>query len=116
MKYVPKEIDQNVNRPKEHPLVDFVWLIVGTAVGIAILVFLAVQLSSSVADRISMEKEVELVDNQFGWKGKEGNTPRQLALRPRVRRRIFNLPTKGGSFNHWLTNCGYPFHLRPAYI
>lgn len=54
---------------------DFVWLIVGTAVGIAILVFLAVQLSSSVADRISMEKEVELVDNQFGWKGKEGNTP-----------------------------------------
>ena len=67
MKYVPKEVDHSVNRPDEHPLSDLAWLVGGTLIGIALLVFLVMQLSGVVADRISMAKEVELVDSQFGF-------------------------------------------------
>lgn len=67
MKYVPKEVDHSVNRPKEHPLADLAWLVGGSLVGVALLIFVVMQISEVVAKRISMKQEIELVDSQFGF-------------------------------------------------
>ncbi len=60
MKYIPKEIEEEVNVTPVHPLVNFAYLL-GTVVGVSIFGYLALGLvSDQITTRISLELEVKI--------------------------------------------------------
>lgn len=62
MKYVQKDVDESVNRPKDHPLIDFSLLLGGVVVGIGVLVAIALGIARVVSQKISMTDEISLFD------------------------------------------------------
>ena len=63
-KYIPKDVDHDVNVSPEHPLQDFAILVAGLAVFVAGLVGVAIFMSGHLAKSISLDKEVKLFESR----------------------------------------------------
>ena len=63
-KYIPKDVNHDVNVSPEHPLQDFAILVVGLGVFVAGLVGVAIYMSGHLAKNISLDKEVKLFESR----------------------------------------------------
>lgn len=82
MKFIPKELDGNVNVSKTHPLAELAWLLGGVVLIIAILYFVLGITAEYAATRIPVKAEVWLGERALLQYGAEESTALRKRLDP----------------------------------